>query len=154
VLHEATRRYITSLSDQELVEYFEQGREAVEPAALAFAQEELHRRGVAPERLEALTVSARANVAMQETHAAEAAERSLSDRASTWAFVGGMFIFSIWPLLPFFMAWGGNACEGRVCKIQEMRAGALGGFISFWVILLLIVGGFSLIAWLFDVPGW
>ncbi len=54
MLHEKTIEYITGLSDERLVEYLLLGTRIYEPEALAFAQKELDRRQIAPERLSAI----------------------------------------------------------------------------------------------------
>lgn len=63
MLREQTKRYISSLGDNELVEYVMVGRRMYEADAIAFAKEELERRGIPEEAREPLVERAREKVA-------------------------------------------------------------------------------------------
>jgi len=69
MLHEKTIEYITGLSDEQLAEYILVGTRVYEPEALAFAQQELDRRQIAPERLTEIRKPLISRVAQYDAHA-------------------------------------------------------------------------------------
>jgi len=70
-------RYICGLSDADLLEYVNADPELYQSEAVAFARQEMERRGLKGERLEAVEEMVEARAAARSTEAAEAGARPL-----------------------------------------------------------------------------
>lgn len=131
MLYERARDHISNLSDQDLAEYVKEGTEMYDPEAVAFARQEMERRGVSAEQLRELESQAEARIEQRNAEAEEMAKRPLGTTGRILAFAGGFIGF---PLLIFLIASGRMRDRGEYRKARELRHM---GFMGFAVFMLL-----------------
>jgi len=139
MLHEQTREFITSLSDEQLAQYVAVGTEAYEPQAVEFAQEEFARRRLDTQRFVAVQEQAKAQIAEVKAQDAAIATMPL-DRLSRFnAFIFGIFILS--PL--YVLIWLRLESAGAHRKAREIwRFGIMGfGAETVFLVALAYWGG-------------
>src|SRR5690348_3381872 len=123
MLHEQTREFITSLSDEQLEQYVAVGMEAYEPDAVEFARAEFERRRLDPRRFAGAAEQAKAQIAEVKAQDAAIAVMPLDRLGRFNAFIFGIFVLS--PL--YVLIWLRLESAGARQKAREIwRFGIMG----------------------------
>ncbi len=137
-MHIQAQEHIHNLTNDELMEYIEEGVALYDPDAIAFARQELDRRDVVPERLAQMESNAEMRVGQRSADTHEIATRCLGTWGRILAFIAGMFFF---PLLPMLIAWNRFKGRGEHRKARELWLFAgigFGSIIGFAIVATLV----------------
>ncbi len=119
--------YISSLSDADLLEYVKAGTQSYLPEAIAFAQAELSRRNLPPEKL----IEAENQLRERDT-----ALQAIAGEPLSWPNRVAAFIFGILGAPVVFPMWLRCRDDGEHRKARDMLLFGLAGF-GFQIFLLL-----------------
>lgn len=138
-LHPRTREYISSLSDDALVEYATAEGDTYQADAVEFARSELAGRNLDPERVARAAAAGRARGEAEAAEVTRIAHNSLGRFGKAASFVAGAAVM----VIPLLIAWLVLKARREYRKAREIWVYALYGFCLLFAFAIC----FQLIGW-------